>query len=57
MKKTSQRYSLKETSYRYLFEQEEDDAADEIFGEDEEETAEEDEGADEEDKEGEETEE
>ena len=49
MSKTTKRYSLKETSYRFLFEQDEEgeDAADEVFGDDEEADAEdtEDEGA------------
>ena len=42
MSKTTKRYSLKETSYRFLFEQDEEgeDAADEVFGDDEEADAE-----------------
>ena len=46
MSKTTKRYSLKETSYRFLFEQDEEgeDAADEVFGDDEEADAEDTEG-------------
>ena len=46
MSRTTKRYSLKETSYRFLFEQDEEgeDAADEVFGDDEEADAEDTEG-------------